>query len=32
MKREFVEDNDEVEIDLVELFHVLMKKIWLIII
>ena len=32
MNREFVEDNDEIEIDLVELFHVVMKKIWLIII
>lgn len=31
MNKEFVEDNDELEIDLVELFHVIMKKLWVIV-
>lgn len=32
MNKEFFEEKDEVEIDLVDLCHVIMKKIWLIII
>ena len=32
MNKEFVEDNDEVEIDLVELFHVIAHRWWIILI